>query len=103
MYQLQFKSKVLPIKNKNIKVRHTLAIIYFNNAEIARGDSRQNSKDVDDRLIGQKVALTNAITNTKTLNKDQRADIWAQFFNRSNRAKAVISSALLSKRNTEIV
>jgi len=41
-------------------------------------------RDQDDKLLGQKAALTNAI---REIPRDMRKDIWGEFFKRSKRAR----------------
>ena len=74
-------------------LRTTLVIIQDQKKNIvAEGKSRQDSRDTDNKLKGQRVALANALKNgynhdrtffKKRFNKEKKIEIWHNYFNSS--------------------
>jgi len=52
--------------------------------EMIVGAAACHINDHDNKLLGQKAALTNAI---KEIPRDMRRDIWGEFFKRSRKAR----------------
>lgn len=93
MYHFKFKSRIIEknvwIKSKKISVhvRETGVKVFKNKTCIIQGKCTQHSNDLDVKLIGQKIALSNAI---EKLSRKTRTKIWKDFFERSSTKNLLI-------------
>lgn len=91
MYSLRFWSRKVGVPTGNGKTRNmrvTGVCIYGDSQELEQGEAVCCHLDQDDKLKGQKAALTNALL--KVDDRGARKDIWGAFFTHSRRAKELV-------------
>jgi hypothetical protein len=82
MYKIELKSRIVNGRRK------TTAIIFNESGgyRCGAGTVHQFIGDKDVKVIGQKYALEKALAGL-SFEKNERVEIWKQFFNRSKAAK----------------
>lgn len=100
-YRCEFVSDVLPWETDSVfsktrvdpgdHKRITSCKVYHGEAVIAEGASANCRCDQDDKLIGQKVALSNALENVP--DREVRRRVWEHFWNRTKRGRQISGTA----------